>query len=170
MSQNETSTGTLIGVEKSKAWIELLQGRIPAEVTVYLILWQDRDSKRFVQNGFYLSTSEPGPLNTDPQIACELAVPVIDTSLSGRSTRTREDLVAAYIAGADALAKAFVYDPQYKALFEKFSEDSRTRASHKMPPMEILPPRDYEELMRALKGDWEARQRDVLATAGSEAV
>jgi hypothetical protein len=166
---SETSTGTLIGIEKSKAWLELLQGRIPEEITVYLILWQDRDSKRFVESGFYVSTSEPGPIGTDPQIVCEIPVPVIDTSKTGRTKRTREDLNAAYIAGSEILAKAFVYNPQYRQLFEKFATDSRYRASHKMPPMEVVSPRDYAHLMETLKGDWEARRRDLAASA-TEAV
>ena len=165
---SETASGTLIGVEKSKAWLELLQGRIPEEVTVYLILWQDRDSKRFVDSGFYLSTSEPGPINTDPVVACEMPVPVIDTSSSGRPKRVREDLVAAYIAGSEVLAKAFVYDPKYRQLFEKFATDRR--GTHRMPPTEVVSPRDYEHLMATLKGDWEARRKDAAKGATEEAL
>ncbi len=166
---HETSSGTLIGIEKSKAWVELLSGKIPEEVTVYLILWQDRDSKRFVDYGFYLSTSEPGPLNTDPLIVCELPVPVVASC--GRAKAVKEDLHASTFWAAHFLARKFALDASCKQLFEKFSQDSRYRANHKMPPMEVLPPREYEELMRSLKGDWEARarDRDAAASPGTQA-
>jgi hypothetical protein len=156
---SETATGVLIATEKSKSWLELLSGKIPGEVTVYLILWKDRSSGRFVDYGFYLSTSEPGPMDTDPQIACEIPVPVVDSSGKGRNA---EDLRASLVIAAQLLARKFVLDPSHRQLFEKFSDDSRHRA--RKVPTEVLDPRDYDELLRKMKGDWEDRQRERAGT------
>lgn len=143
MTENR-EPGLVIGHEKSRQWPRILVGEIPEEVDVFFLLWMDKDSKRFVSEGFYLSTSEGAPPNTDPFVAGEITVPVV-------APRTWESLKASYVVASELLARAFVNDPSKKAIFEQYVRDRRELGRTPKLPVERVDPREFDHLFgRAL--------------------
>jgi hypothetical protein len=145
---SETAQGTLIAVEKSRSWPKILAGEIPDNVEVFLLFWRDRSSGRIVDYGCYLSTSEPGPVGTDPQIVCEVEVPV---PASNGNQRTREDLLAVQAVAYDRyLARQLVLDPAKRLLFEELCRDLKSgycKPKTRALPTDIVSPKEYEEFL-----------------------
>ena len=136
---------TTVLVEKSRAWPKVLAGEIPEEIDVFLLFWVDRTTDRIVDYGSYLSTSEPGPLGTDPLVVCEMTVPV--AIQPGSTARTREDLVAAHGVAYELLATRLVHDPTLHQLFERLAHalrDGHCKQKTKVP-IEVLSVKDYKD-------------------------
>jgi hypothetical protein len=138
---SETAQGLLIGHEKSRQWHRIVSGEIPEELDVFLILWVDRDSKKFVSHGFYFSTSEGAPPNTDPFIACEMTVPIV---ASDGKSRAQPDLQASAMIAAQVLAKQLVHDPDKARIWQQYVENRREQKRGPRLPMDVIDTRDFE--------------------------
>jgi hypothetical protein len=144
----QTQTRTqIVATELSTSWPLILAGQIPTHVDVFLIIWQERASSRFVDYGFFMSTSEPSPhLNCDAFVVCQTTVPV-PTDMTGK--RTQAHLRVAEILGANELAKRFTSGGQYGQILDKLAAD-RSKTPLKLA-VEVVSDSDYAELKRIEK-------------------
>lgn len=136
------------GLELSRGWGPLQRGEAPEELQAFFILWQERDSERFVGQGVYLSTSEPSP-----HLGCEAFV-VYEVPIKVDPRTRAECLRRAAAVDLVELSRPFVYDSRFRQLFEKYAQDVGLSGGRRPAKPEILSDRDYADLERefALKG------------------
>ncbi len=132
----------MIVLEKSASWTKILAGETPEALDVFLLFWIDPSTKKIVDYGSYLSTSEPGPIGTEALVVAEICVPVVN-----------KDLVAAHRVGFDLLAIKLVHDPSLQQLFDRLKADLRDghckgKTKALRLPTDVVSERDFAELMR----------------------
>lgn len=129
------------GIELSKSWDMVQRGEVPEELEVFFILWQDKATGEFIQEGVYLSTSEPSPhLGCEPFVVYAVAIPIRPRTRAECMRRAANlDLVE--------LSKPFVYDPQYRQIFDKFARERGKDIGRTAKP-EVLSDADYKDLQR----------------------
>lgn len=145
----ETLTGAVgdvaepyVAAELSKSYADILGGTVPSKVDVFLILWQDRDSDRFLSWGTYLSTSEPAPHpgKVDAFVALQCRMPLLK--------RTTDDLAVAIARAKVLLEEKFFRGPKYAQLVVKLMEDLEPERARRRTSQTVvtLPDREYERV------------------------
>lgn len=131
-----------VAAELSRSYADILGGTVPREVDVFLILWQDRDSDRFLSWGTYLSTSEPPPHpgKVDAFVALQCRMPL--------PKRTTDDLAVAIARAKVLCEEKFFRTGKYAQLVLKLMEDLEPERARRRTSSAVvtLPDREYERV------------------------
>jgi len=133
MSEIEVTDKT-VATELSKSWAEISMGKVPGEVDVFFILWQDRVTDKFLSWGTYLSTSEPSPhIGADAFVVLQTKARV-----SPRTPEAFQESVARAIVD---LENEFFRTPKYTRLCVKLKNDLTKKAP---AAIEVVSEHDFE--------------------------
>lgn len=114
----------------------------PTAAEVFLVVWEDRTAGTLVGTDFLASTAGAFPAGCDAFVVASATVQA--------PARSRDAWAAASAVASFGLARQFESAPAFRQIWERYVADRRKGATKPALPVDVVPEKDWQEMVRRL--------------------